>query len=130
MVCHGCAGFSPPPASAVGRCCDPTPVFTCAPLLPHHPRCPPGNHAPAAVVFNVDYRLGDGGAMWDEQSTVCGAASSKPDGSNARYHAFPLFFTCDAFPVQSTEREILIGAGNKACLRAYGLKKPAVVRAE
>ena len=44
------------------------------------------------VVFNVDYRLGVGGAMYDEKSKACPAP--KADGSNERYQVCGAFLGC------------------------------------
>jgi dienelactone hydrolase len=54
------------------------------------------------VVFNVDYRLGSGGAMWDEtSSSPCGSPSHKADGSNSRYSVCGDFPPCCAGPSAS-----------------------------
>ena len=51
------------------------------------------------VVFNVDYRLGVGGGMWDEKSTACPAP--KADGSNARYQVCGDFPPCCTGPTKN-----------------------------
>jgi hypothetical protein len=51
------------------------------------------------VVFNADYRLGSGGAMWDEKSTACPHPAA--DGSNARYQVCGDFPPCCNGPTKS-----------------------------